>query len=184
MRRYQWHILTVSPFFPNFLLFEGFLRFLFCPDLRITDISMLYSAQPLLSHCTKFASTFFCCFAEVGGSCTSTIVLPFFLSHIFNSSFIDFFYLTPSCWTGRPQSRAKHISHWNYLHDSSSEFVLFFSAAVHCRKTHSWNHTQLWLFQRDGENKQQEQNKKYRSRNTLFNCFLTEIKLWSSRMNA
>lgn len=48
-----------------------------------------------------------------------------FHSQFFNSSFIAAFYLTLSCWTGRQQDKAKHISHWKYSHHPSSECVLF-----------------------------------------------------------
>lgn len=130
--------LIASPFFSNFLLLEGFLRFFVSPDLRITDAPMLYSSQSLLSQYTQCASAFLCGFEEVWGGCTSTIILLFFQTFLTLPLLLSF-YLSLSCWTVRQQYKAKHNSHWKYLHHPSPECVLFllqlYTAQGHIHET-------------------------------------------------
>lgn len=104
------------------------------------------------------------------------------------SSFIAFFYLMPCCWADRQQYKAKHISHWKYLPRPSSESILFllqlYLTQRHIHETaHNFGYFEgKWKTSNRGKtSNRRKTSKKSRSRNTFFNCFHTEIKLYCSR---
>lgn len=174
MNRYQWHIFVSFSFLfrlpPIWRILKIFV-FPWSKDYRLIYVVFLpstYSNTQFLMH--KHLSL------KLWWGTGRLYQYHYFtvLSLFLNSSFIAFFYLSLSCWTGRQQYKAKHVSRWKCLHYPLSECVLFL-LQLHTAQRHIHETTHNFgYFEGMGKTSNKSKTrKKSRSRNAIWNCFLT-----------
>lgn len=137
MSRYQWHISDSFSFLfrlpPIWRILEIF-GFPWSEDYWLIPVVFVPSTYANIPNVEALFSIALKRYGELYQYHYFTL-----LSHFFSSSFVAFFYLTLSCWTGRQQYKAKCISHWKYLPHPSSESVLFllqlYTAQRHIHET-------------------------------------------------